>query len=94
MARLGPSSALLQQHISILHLFDVKPSNGLYIWNNRRTGADAISKCLNRFIVSCFWVSDTLSLSLEILDWRGFDDWPIKFFAIGACVSKNPPFKF
>ena len=30
LARLGPSSALLRKHISLLHLSDVKPSNGLY----------------------------------------------------------------
>ena len=85
---------LLQKYISLLHLFDVKPSNGLYTWNNRRIGVDAISKHLDRFLVYCFWVSGTLSLSLEILDWRGSDHWPIKFSTIGACVPKHPPFKF
>ena len=34
LARLGPSSTLLRKHKSLLHLFDVKPSNGLYTWNN------------------------------------------------------------
>ena len=62
LARLGPSSALLRQHIAVLQLSDIKPSNGLYTWNNRRTGVDAISKHLDRFLVSCFWVSGTLTL--------------------------------
>lgn len=42
LVRLGPSSALLCRHIVLFHLSDVKPSNGLYTWNNQRTEVDAI----------------------------------------------------
>ena len=54
LAHLGPSSKLLRQNIDLLHLFDVKPLNGLFTWNNWRVGNDAISECLDRFLVSCF----------------------------------------
>ena len=94
MARLGPSSTLLRHHISLLHLSDVKPSNGLYTWNNRRIGVAAITERLDIFLVSFFWVSGTLTFSSEILDWRGFDHWPIKFSAIGVIILKCPHFKF
>lgn len=50
--RLGSSSTLLRQHISLLHISNVKPSNGLYTWNNRRTRVDAILEHLERFLVS------------------------------------------
>ena len=36
LAHLGPSSKILQENIDLLHLFDVKPLNGLFTWNNRR----------------------------------------------------------
>jgi len=69
LARLGPSSELLRQNIDLLHLSDVKPLNGLFTWNNQRVGNDVISERLDRFLVSCFWQSGSLSLSSEILDW-------------------------
>ena len=63
LARLGPSSSLLHQYIVLFHLFYVKPSNGLSAWNNQRIGVDAISERLDIFLISCFWVSHTLTLS-------------------------------
>ena len=45
--RLGPSSSFLRQHIALLYLSDVNPSNGFYTWNNRRTWADVILECLD-----------------------------------------------
>ena len=68
LARLGPSSVLLRQNIDLLHLSDVKPLNGLFTWNNRRSGNAAISERLDRFLVSCFWLSSSMFLSSEILD--------------------------
>ena len=69
LAHLGPSSELLRHNIDLLHLSNVKTLNGIFTWNNRRVGNDAISKCLDKFLVSFFWQSGSLSLSSKILDW-------------------------
>ena len=94
MACLGPSSKLFQKNIDLLHLSDVKPLNGIFTGNNRRVGNDAISECLDRFLVSCFWNCGSLSLSSKILDWRGSDHWPIKLIASYVVVPTKPLFKF
>ena len=69
LARLGPSSALLCQHIALFHLSYVKPSNGLYTWNHRRTGANAISEVWLDFL---FLVSGLVTPSLSLQKfWTG-----------------------
>ncbi|XP_059077196.1 uncharacterized protein LOC131876295 [Cryptomeria japonica] len=78
LARLDPSANLLRNMIGSLNLIDVKPTNGVFTWNNRRCGGEAISERLDRFLVSCYWLNSRLITSSEILDWRGFDHWPIK----------------
>ena len=52
VARLDQSSNLLRDMIGALFLIDVKPTNGVFTWNNRRCGSEAISKWLDRFLVS------------------------------------------
>lgn len=51
VARLDPSSGLLRDNVELLSLIDVKSSNGIFTWNNRQCGEDAISERLNRFLV-------------------------------------------
>ena len=34
-ARLGPTSNLFQAQVDVLFVIDVKPSNGVFTWNNR-----------------------------------------------------------
>ncbi|XP_059070302.1 uncharacterized protein LOC131859988 [Cryptomeria japonica] len=80
--------------MDVLALVDVKPSNGIFTWNNRWSGEEAIFERLDRFLVSCFWVGDDLVTISEILDWKGSDHWPIKFSASSFLAPKNPPFKF
>lgn len=94
LSHLDPSSELLRENVDLLHLIDIKLANGIFMWNNRRGGEDAILQCLDRFIVSIFLVGGGSSLASEILDWRGSDHWPIKFSATSVAVPKNPPFKF
>ena len=55
IARLGPSSSMLRDNIGFLNLIDVKPRSGIFTWNNR-SGTEAISERLDRFLVSCFWL--------------------------------------
>jgi hypothetical protein len=33
-------------------------------------------------------------MSVEILDWRGFDHWPIKFSSSPIALPKNTSFRF
>ena len=73
IARLGPSSSMLRDNIGSLNLIDVKPRSGIFTWNNRRSGTEAISERLDRFRVSCFWLDIRWSTRSEILDWRGSD---------------------
>ena len=94
IARLGPSSSMLRDNIGFLNLIDVKPGSGIFTWNNRRSGTEAISERLDRFLVSCFWLDTRWFTRSEILDWRGSDHWPIKLFVTPFKTSKNPSFKF
>ena len=41
--QLGPSSSMLRVNIGSLNLIDVKPGSGIFTWNNRRSGIEAIS---------------------------------------------------
>lgn len=94
LARLDPSAYLLRNMIGSLNLIDVKPTNGVFTWNNRRCGGEAISERLDRFLVSCYWLNSRLITSSEILDWRGSDHWPIKLSVTVYGITKNPSFKF
>ena len=73
LARLDPSSNFLRSMIGSLNLIDVKTSNGIFTWNNRRCGGEAISERLDRFLVSCYWMNNRWVTNSEILDWRGSD---------------------
>ncbi|XP_057871389.2 uncharacterized protein LOC131077832 [Cryptomeria japonica] len=94
LARLDPSSLLLRDNIGLLNLVDVKPINGVFTWNNRRCGDEAISERLDRFLVSYYWMSRRWTTSSDILDWRGSDHWPIKLCVLSYGITKNPSFKF
>ncbi|XP_059076915.1 uncharacterized protein LOC131876138 [Cryptomeria japonica] len=50
VVRLEPSSVLFQDSISRLQLVDIKPSNGVFTWNNRRVGENWIAEWLDRFL--------------------------------------------
>ena len=78
--------------IGSLNLIDVKTSNGIFTWNNQRCGGEAISEGLDRFLVSCYWMNNRLLTSSEILDWRGFDHWPIKLLVMVYGITQNPFF--
>lgn len=54
LPRLGPASDLFWTNVDSLALVDVKPSNEIFTWNNRRSGPEAI-----------LIVSLSLSLGLE-----------------------------
>jgi exonuclease III len=94
IARLDPSSNLLRDMIGLLNLIDVKTSNGIFTWNNRRCGSEAISERLDRFLVSCYWLNNRWITNSEILDWRGSDHWPIKLSIASCNIIKRPSFKF
>lgn len=66
---LDTSSNLLRENLARLKLVDIKTLNGMFTWNNRRLGEEAISERLDRFLVSIFWVSDKWLTSSKILDW-------------------------
>ncbi|XP_057836070.2 uncharacterized protein LOC131046358 [Cryptomeria japonica] len=94
LPRLGPAADMFRTNVDSLALMDVKPSNGIFTWNNRQSGPEAIAQRLDRFLVSCSWVRGSLVICSEILDWRGSDHWPIKFSTSAFPNPKNPPFKF
>ena len=91
---LGPTSKIFQAHVNVLSFIDFKPSNGVFTWNNRWSGQEAISEHLDRFLVSSYRVSSGLITSSKILDWRGFDQWLIKFSSSPVALPKNPSFRF
>lgn len=94
VARLDPSALLLNVDINLLNVIDVKENNGIFTWNNKRCGEEAISERLDRFLVSFLWMGVNWSTSSEILDWGGLDHWPIKLSTKSFIVLKNPSFKF
>ena len=93
-ARLGPASNLFQTQVDVLSIIDVKPSNGVFTWNNRQSGQETISEHLDGFLVFSYWVSSVLITSSKILDWRGSDHWLIKFSSSPIALPKNPYFSF
>ena len=80
--------------MDVLSVIDVKPSNGVFTWNNGRSGKESISKRLDRFLVYNYWVSSSLIMSSKIRDWRGSNHCPIKFFSSPFSLPKNPSFRF
>ena len=92
--RLEPSALLLQDNINFLNLVDIKPINGQFTWNNRRSGEFCIAERLDRFLVSCYWIGGLHSSCSEILDWRGSDHWPIKLSIASSRVLRKPSFRF
>ena len=58
LAKLDQLSNLFRDMISSLFLIDVKPNNGVFTWNNRRCGDKAISKRLDRLLVSHYWMNN------------------------------------
>ena len=94
IAQLDPCAHLFRAMIDSLHLIDVNPTNGIFTWNNRRYGVEAISERLDRFLVSCYWLNNKLITNLEIIDWRGSDHWPIKLSITTYGDTKNLSFKF
>lgn len=59
------------ENVDFLNLIDIKPSNGIFTWNNRHCGDEAISERLDRFLVSFFWIGGNLSTTSAIIDNRG-----------------------
>ena len=88
------ASTLLKDNIALLNLVDIKSGNGTFTWSNRRCGEAAISKRLDRFLVSNFWLGDRWVTSSEILDGRGSDHWPIKLSAALPRQGTHQSFKF
>ena len=64
---------MLKVNIGSPNLIYVKRGSGIFTWNNRRSGKEAILERLDRFLVSCFWLDIRWSTRSEILDWRGSD---------------------
>ena len=91
---MDPSANLFRDMIDSLNLIDVKPTDGVFTWNNRRCGAKVIIERLDRFLVSCYWLNNRLITHSKILDRRGYDHWPIKLSITSYGVTKNPSFKF
>lgn len=92
--RIDPSTTTFRENIDSLSLVDVRPCNGVFTWTNKRCGEGFISKRLDRYLVSSFWIGSSWLSILQILDWKGLDHWPIKFCACGRNIAKNPSFKF
>ena len=53
-ARLGHTFNLFQAEVDVLSIIDIKISNEVFTWNNRWSGQEAISECLDGFLVSCY----------------------------------------
>lgn len=58
LAGLHYLATLLNENIDFLNLIDVKSFNGIYNWINRRRERKQSSEILDRFLVSCFWLSN------------------------------------
>ena len=52
-----PFGERLEDLISQWNLADIKPKNGVYTWNNKRTGPGHIAARLDRFLVSTHLIS-------------------------------------
>ena len=93
-ARLGPLSDFFSKYLENYGLADVVPSVMLPTWNNRRVGADNISKRLDRFLLT----ADLLDFDYFFRQWVGSggesDHHPVFLQIFNRGIQLKSPFKF
>jgi exonuclease III len=67
----------MEDLITDLDLFDVKPSKGKYTWSNKRTGVGHIAARLDRFLIHSPLLLLPLDISSKIIPWGISDHRPI-----------------
>lgn len=75
--KLEPISERLNTLIHHLKLVDVRTSNGLFTWNNKRTGENAVASRLDRFLLSESIVTTGGEHQALIIPLVGLDHWAI-----------------
>jgi hypothetical protein len=84
----------MEDLVSDLDLFDVKPSKGKYTWNNKRTGVGHIAARLDRFLIHNPLLFLPLVITSQIIPWGISDHRPIAL-TLAKDENLGPiPFRF
>jgi len=75
--RTNRDGSLLKDFIQNNWLIDIPINNGLYTWNNKRTGPMQIASRLDRFLISDNAVHVGGEFTASILPYSGSNHWPI-----------------
>lgn len=75
--KLDNESKGFKEYIQNNWLIDLPFNNGLYTWNNKRSGSQQITSRLDRFLISNNSVHLGSDITTSILPLSGSDHWPI-----------------
>lgn len=90
--QLNPNNERFRVVIEALNLVDLRTSNGLFTWNNKRSGDRSITSHLDRFLVSKSVLTWGGEISAMVLPSDGPDHWPIILDWIN--IGVNPQHRF
>ena len=80
--------------IANLELVDVRKTNDIYTWNNKRIGDIGISCLLDHFLVSESIMMARRELNVMLLPSSGSNHWPLSFEWERIGVNLRRPFRF
>jgi len=80
--------------IQTLKLIDVRMDNGIFTWNNKRLGNQAVASKLDRFLLSESIVTSGGLYNALMIPSAGSDHWPISLNWQGLGNQMGKPFRF
>ena len=73
---------------------DIIPTNGMFTWQNKRTGDRHITSRLDRFLVSEHVLTGRKDIGASVLTSAGSDHWPICLEWGNTGIFIKHPFRF
>ena len=88
--KLDPTAERFSNLIHQLKLVDIRTTNGLFTWNNKRIGEHAVASRLDRFLLSESIVTTGGEHHALIIPTVGSDHWAISLTWLGnVCSDSN-----
>jgi len=92
--KLDAHSIRFSSIIQNLKLVDVRTDNGIFTWNNKRLGPQAVASRLDRFLLSESIVTAGGNFNALMIPSSGSDHWPIGLNWHGLDNQMGKPFRF
>jgi len=77
-----------------LNLVDVRTTNGVFTWNNKRIGEHAVASHLDRFLLSESIATSSGDHHAVILPTTGSDHWALSLTWLGLGLQHRKLFRF